>query len=82
MKLAAVIEALVAQLGPSHVFTDPADVMARDQDGRGPVGQALVLVRPGTVAEVWESSVSPPRPVCGWCRKGLEPAWSLRSRRR
>src|SRR3546814_14283703 len=54
MKPAAVIEALVARLGPSHVFTHPGDVTARDHDGRGPAGQALALVRPGTAAEVSE----------------------------
>src|SRR3546814_12561500 len=54
MKPAAVIEALVARLGPSHVFTHPGDVTARAHDGRGPAGQALALVRPGTAAEVSE----------------------------
>jgi len=46
------IARLTAVVGLAHLLTDRADVAARDNDGRGPAGRAMALVRPGNAAEV------------------------------
>jgi FAD/FMN-containing dehydrogenase len=43
---------LVSLVGPAHVLTDPADLAARSNDGRGSAGRAFALVRPKDAAEV------------------------------
>ncbi len=50
--MCGVLNALRAIVGETHVLTDPADLAARDLDGRGPIGRSRALVRPGDAAEV------------------------------
>lgn len=52
MRQASLIARLADAVGSEHLLNDRADVAARDNDGRGPAGRALALVRPGTAAEV------------------------------
>lgn len=52
MSGADLIARLVSEIGPAHVLTDPADLAWRSNDGRGPAGRALALVRPKDAAEV------------------------------
>ena len=52
MTVPAVIEQLRAVVGTAHLLTDRADLVARENDGRGAAGRALALARPGSADEV------------------------------
>ena len=48
----ALLTALRDLIGDAHVLTDRADLAARDEDGRGPIGSARALVRAADADQV------------------------------